>query len=290
MYSRAFLYTPFGGSHALMAAAGENMPRISKGKTPHQLLAPNVETANEMERQRHMQVLKYQGTIGSHKALKQQLGKSFTAPEQLAKAKQTSAYLVSKANARFAKSMLPAYEQTRIANATVHFHTEDPRYPELTTTSRPNLYPSLHDGKPLANIGHKDKLYVLGHGEVPTPGHPVPRIHASPDGLGRSLSPGELADHLKQAGLPTDFKDLRIASCFGVSTTHGQPEKAEANAKYFVPRLHDALKGDFRSLDITGYKRGGVSTPFGAHHERSDEGSLEGRTRRKTEAVKFPHL
>ncbi|HEY9132583.1 MAG TPA: hypothetical protein VIM98_12570 [Dyella sp.] len=290
MHSRAFLYTPFGGSHALMAAAGENMPRIGKGKPPHQLLAPNVETANEMERMRHMQVLGFQNVIGGHKELKRQLGQSYTTPEQLAKAKQTSAYLISKAHARLAKSMLPAYQQTRIANATVHFHTEDPRYPELTTTSHPNLYPSLHDGKPLANIGHKDKLYVLGHGEVPTPGRPVPHMHASPEGHGPSLSPGELADHLKQAGLPPDFKDLRIASCFGVSTKHGQPGETEANAKYFVPRLHHALQGDFPSLDVTGYKRGGVTTPFGAHHERSDEGSMEGRTRRKTEAVRFPHL
>jgi len=294
MGSRAFLYTPFGGVHALHSAVGENLPRVKKGKEPHALLAPSVDSANELELQRHTQVQAYKQTIAHHQTLKEKVRSGFS-PENQVRAKQTTAYLVSKAEAKLAKAMLPAFEQTRIANATVNFRTVDSReareFPHLFGTIKSdNLYPSLHSGQPLGNIGHKDKLYVLGHGNAPSAEQPVAALYARPDMIGPSLTPSGLAEHLKQAGLPKDFKDLRITSCHAVSTQHGLPTDDGSSARYFAPRLAQAVRADFPQLTITGYKRGGVTSPLGAHHERSDDGALDGRTRRSTEAGRFPPL
>ena len=294
MSSRAFLYTPFGGVHALHSAVGENMPRVKRGKEPHALLAPSADSANELELLRHTQVQTYKQTIASHQVLKEHVRSRYS-PQDQVRAKQTTAYLISKAGNRLAKAMLPAFEQTRIANATVNFQAVDSReareFPHLFgTVKSDNLYPSLHSGRPLENIGHKDKLYVLGHGNAPSAAQPLPALYAHPDMSGPSLTPVGLAKHLEQAGLPKDFKDLRITSCHAVSTQHGLPTDDGSSGRYFAPRLAQAVRTEFPQLTVTGYKRGGVTSPLGAHHERSDDGALDGRTRRSNEAARFPPL
>ncbi|HEV7778977.1 MAG TPA: hypothetical protein VGO76_19060 [Luteibacter sp.] len=329
--SRAFMYTPFGGEHALNAAFGENMVRLRKGKEPHALLAPSADEANRMEAKKTQLLSKWKGTIDSaNETLRGHHGRVTSAgytnkmrmrsiahdvslnpiQRKQAMATQKEAHQEIREDLKFSKFVAEterdlhgpnyqALEQTHIANATVRGVRDSaphPQWPNLFPGTRmiPNIYPSLHAGQPLQNIVHKDKLYVIGHGAPASADLPRPGLYATPSTSGPSLSPGALAQHLSDAGLPKDFRDLRLTSCQAVpmlETNGPHAVAATRDSGFLAPELSKAVKPHFPNLSVTGYMGDGVTFPIGSdHHQRAMPGEPLTRAPRKELAVKFPPL
>lgn len=181
---RTFLYTPFGGTHALDAALGENMVRVEKGKQAHPLIAPSHVEANRLETLRQETLATWKGTLdAADQTLKTHHNKTVTSgytqkmrmrqiahdkslntqqrdqamrQEKRAHAIRTfepTDVLMAKADKALYPTKYRALEQTEIANATVNVKVTDtpahPRWPSLFPAKRevvtaPKLYPSLY--------------------------------------------------------------------------------------------------------------------------------------------------
>ncbi|RDS83670.1 hypothetical protein DWU98_04895 [Dyella monticola] len=323
------MYTPFGGSAALDTAIGENMVRVRKGKQAHALIAPSHEHANQLETLRQVTLTQWKGKLDNADRTMRQHHNSVVAagythkmrmrhimhdphlnPQQRKEALDNQRgdhalsipheYDMAKADKALYTPKYESLKQTEIANATVHVDIEPahPQWPKLFPTrivKKEKLYPSLHpDPKPLENIGHKDKLYVLGHGAPVSDALPTPGLYAKPTLHGPSLSPGALAQHLSDKGLPSNFEDLRLTSCQSVPlmdeiTPHSVT--AARSSGFLAPELSKAVKQSFPKLSVTGYMGNGLTFPFDSStHLRALPGDAKKTAPRKQMSVKFPPL
>jgi hypothetical protein len=329
---RTFLYTPFGAA-AMDSALGENMVRVAKGKQAHALIGPSEAEANHMEVQRQTTLAtwkqklnvadnslrRHHNTVVSggytHKMRMRQI-----AHDRALNAEQRSAAVVAEKE-RHAASVpighimaqadkalygpkFQALQQTEIANATVNVRVEDtpahPQWPNLfpakrTVTETPKLYPSLYDStKPLSRVQPKDKLYVLGHSTGATEDLPRPGLYAFSNIPGPSLSARGMVEHMRDAGLPKDFEDLRVTACQGVPLLPENGPGAVAatrNSGHLAPEISREASAHFPNMSVTGYMGNGVTFPFGSdHHLREDPTTPGNRGDRKPLAVKFPPL
>lgn len=319
------MYTPFGGQAALDTAIGENMVRVSKGKQAHALIAPSHEEANQLEVLRQNTLAQWKGQLDNadrtirqhhntvvragytHKMrMRQIMHNPDLNPQQRKKAleRQKGEHILSipveydlaKADKALYASKYKALEHTEIANATVNVEPAHPRWPNLfpAKTSK-KLYPSLYpDPRPLENIGHKDKLYVLGHGAPVSDALPAPGLYAEPTLHGRSLSPGALAQHLHDKGLPANFEDLRLTSCQSVPLMDEITPRSITAARssgFLAPELSKAVRQSFPKLSVTGYMGNGLTFPFDSStHLRALPGDAKNTAPRKPLSVKFPPL
>ncbi|MEH6459986.1 hypothetical protein [Chitinimonas sp. JJ19] len=296
--SRAYMYTPFANEDSLKSALGENMVRIRKGKQAHGLLAPSHKMADNLEAIRQQRLQEWGGTIHQANQTLNNHAQRGRAQDALLldrikritdhnkgsplanmklKASQIKKQQIELENLKTEKVMaqsdlglhqerFAALQQTRILNTSAH------------------LYPQLYPDPPLQHLAHKDKLYVLGHGAPDSS-----KLYATQDGK-QSMDVPALREHLKQAGLPKNFVDLRLTACQGVPPVE-TPKQREASLKsnYLVPTLYQAIKEDFPRIRVTGYAGNGVTFPFNSdHHLRSAPHDDLIRGRRKELAVRYP--
>jgi hypothetical protein len=329
---RTYLYTPFGAA-ALDSALGENMVRVAKGKQAHPLIGPSETEANHMEVQRQTTLATWKNKLDvadntlrrhhntvvsggyTHKMRMRQIAHDRTLNDAqrstaMAAEKERHAasvpigHLMAEADKALYGPKFQALEQTEIANATVTVRVEDtpahPHSPHLfpakrTVTETPKLDPSLHDNAtPLSRVQPEDKLYVLGHSTGATEDLPKPGLYAFSNLPVPSLSARGLVEHMRDAGLPKDFEDLRVTACQGVPLLQQNGPGAAAatrNSGHLAPEISQEASAHFPKMSVTGYMGNGVTFPFGSdHHLREDPTNPGDRGDRKPLAVKFPPL
>jgi hypothetical protein len=204
------------------------------------------------------------GTAGQHKELRSRRRED----HKLALEQMETDKVLAESDVGLNRERYAALQQTRILN----------------TSAR--LYPQLFPDPPLQHAARKQKLYVLGHGAPDQS-----RLFSTPGGA-QSMSAPELAAHLKSAGLPGDFTDLRLTSCQGALPVEDERERQRGvGSGYLAPALFQATRKDFPHMSVTGYAGDGVTFPFDSDsHLRSEPGNAANRVRRKSASVRYPAL
>ena len=295
--SRAYMYTPFGGEEALHSALGENMVRVRKGKDAHGLLAPSHQVADQMEQLRQQKLTQWGAELRQARTTLDRHAQRGVDADNLRMARLKRIADGTAAPVETLSATMAAHRdrldtlQTHkaLAQGTVALHQE--RFNALEQTrilnTSANLYPQLFPDPPLQHLARKDKLYVLGHG-APNDS----RLHGKADGS-QPMDTGALVQHLKDAGLPRDFKDLRLTACQGVPVIENENAQRLESLKgtYLVPSLYNATRKDFPQMDVTGYAGNGVTFPYGSdHHQRTAPDDGSDRVRRKPATVRYPAL
>lgn len=302
---RGYMYTPFGGREALHSALGENMARLSSGKSPRGLLASSHQKADELEQIRqHTLTNLGRSVTNSENQLRQIPGRFRQADNDLlarirasvehpgATAQSTrEARRDAKADHSMDKTMLSTTKLQHEANLSVKRPQRDALQATRILNTSPGIYPDLFP-RPLAHVrpdtpySAGDKLYILGHGAPNSD-----RIYAQGNGLGGSMSAKELADHLQQAGLHKNAVDLRLTACQGVPVVNGtgDPVQKTKNSGSLVPEVAKEMgRRGYNHLTVTGYQGNGVTFPFNSNtHLRSSPDDDHDRVRRQDAAISY---
>ncbi|WP_163835287.1 hypothetical protein [Spartinivicinus ruber] len=153
-----------------------------------------------------------------------------------------------------------------------------------------NVIDNKGAGKFFSTLGDDTKIYVQGHGEAASD-------LISTKNPGSAIDTSDLASRLKNGGLPLDYKDIRITSCWSADicqltsfdkASTGMPSYAEFSdsLKPLAKSVSDAFKHKgFNQLKVTGYHGAGVvnSYEYGRHMLRvvfPQKGGVLGKMRK----------
>lgn len=306
----AYMYTPFGGEQALHSALGENMVRIANNKTPMGLIAPSHEHADALEVTRQQTLSKFsrqmqhsQRQIDVNGVQQRRNDSEFLARIRASvedpNADADSTRLergMARADHQFNKGTLDVLRMGAQAQLSMYSTQHDALSKTRILNQSAHLYPDLFPDPPLqflrpdSKYSGGDKLYVLGHGSPKDA-----TLYAQSDGQGGKLGAKELAQHLKDAGLPQTAMDVRLTACQGVPVLGDEhdgttPDQATKKSGYLVPELSRAMHGlGFRDLTVTGYQGNGVTFPFNSNSRlRSDPDNQNDRVQRRQAAIRYP--
>lgn len=303
---KGYMYTPFGGSQALDSAMGENMARVSKGKQAHGLIAPDHDTADQLEALKQRRLSSMGKTLTQANTILQQspVHKAFADSQFLATIKASveapGATIDDTQQARALGRMVHSQQLDDIGHrdtmAKNYTDANQQKFDALKQTrivnTSPGAYPDLHPTplghiKPDTQHSKGDKLYVLGHG---MPGDN--RLHARSDGQNGNLTGTQLAKHLEDAGLSKNVADVRLTACQGVPKITDEmqnPAQDTKNSGYVVPDFAKGMKQrGYNNLTVTGYQGNGVTFPYAGNHLRSNPTNDNDRTKRSQQAVRYP--
>lgn len=131
------------------------------------------------------------------------------------------------------------------------------------------------------------KALILGHGQAGSP------FLSTEEQGGEIFELHDVASSLKKARMPSDFKDVRLTSCYSADAqksaapVHPLPQTSWWNI--WSPRapaqdFADALKSTgFANAEVTGYQGAGMTFPADPHHMRTFNG---GATTVRAKSVK----
>ncbi|MCL9781323.1 hypothetical protein M9194_07775 [Vibrio sp. S4M6] len=257
------IYAPFAAEDIITQALGRNLPRVSKGKELYPLISRSDQDKALLEQHRHEQILDLSKGIQS-------------SDDKINKLVQTTGLTRDEIRQLIGPEL---FGQGINAVLRLKQQVDVLKRLDIQSNEGQQQLSKLQAGK--------DKLYIVGHGGAGK--NVLAADQACSQGM---VTAGDLANQLREGGLPKSFDDIRVTACFSADskspesfhprdlqraalpTTQGTGflglfGPKEVKGEPFAQSLSNKLKSEgFEQPDVTGYHGAGVSLSQEHQHRR----------------------